>query len=139
MLTTAGRNSVLPDVFSADPMFGRASREALHRCLAEGGLIACDVVWAEVTAAFDSPEAAADALERLGLRYSPTDAPAAEAAGTAWRAYRRQGGSRQRVIADFLVGAHARAQADRILSRDRGFYRSEFADLAILDPSVSGR
>ncbi len=42
-------------------------------------------------------------------------------------------------MADFLVGAHARAQADRLLSRDRGFYRAEFADLDILDPSVSGR
>jgi len=138
-MITAVDSNVLLDVFSADPTFGRASIEALRRCLAEGGLIAGDVVWAEVTAAFDSPEAAADALDRLGLRYSPTDAPAAKAAGTAWRAYRRQGGSRQRVIADFLVGAHARTQADRLLSRDRGFYRSEFADLAILDPSVSGR
>jgi predicted nucleic acid-binding protein len=138
-MITAVDSNVLLDVFSADPAFGRASREALRRCLAEGGLIACDVVWAEVAAAFDSPEAAADALDGLGLRYSPTDAPAAQAAGTAWCAYRRQGGSRQRVIADFLVGAHARARADRLLSRDRGFYRSEFADLAILDPSVSGR
>ena len=138
-MITAVDSNVLLDVFSADPAFGRASREALRRCLAEGGLVACDVVWAEVAAAFDSPEAASDAHERLGLRYSPTDAPAAQAAGTAWRTYRRQGGSRQRVVADFLVGAHARAQADRLLSRDRGFYRSEFADLAILDPSVSGR
>jgi len=138
-MITAVDSNVLLDVFSADPVFGRASREALRRCLAEGGLIACDVVWAEVAAAFDAPEAAADALDRLGLRYSPTDARSAQAAGTAWRAYRRQGGSRQRVIADFLVGAHARAQADRLLSRDRGFYRSEFADLAILDPSISGR
>jgi hypothetical protein len=137
-MITAVDSNVLLDVFSADPAFGRASREALRRCLAEGGLVACDVVWAEVAAAFDSPEAASDALERLGLRYSPTDAPAAQAAGTAWRAYRRQGGSRRRVVADFLVGAHARAQADRLLSRDRGFYRSEFADLAVLDPSVSG-
>jgi predicted nucleic acid-binding protein len=138
-MITAVDSNVLLDVFSADPAFGLPSRDALGRCLAEGGLIACDVVWAEVTAAFDSPEAAADALERLGLRYSPTDATAAEAAGTAWRAYRRQGGSRQRVIADFLVGAHARTQADRLLSRDRGFYGSEFTDVAILDLSVSGR
>ena len=137
-MITAVDSNVLLDVFSADPAFGRASREALRRCLAEGGLVACDVVWAEVAAAFDSPEAASDALERLGLRYSPMDAPAAQAAGTGWRAYRRHGGSRRRDVADFLVGAHARAQADRLLSRDREFYRSEFADLAVLDPSVSG-
>ena len=142
-MITAVDSNVLLDVFGADPTFGRASREALRRCLSEGGLIACDVVWAEVAAAFGSTDAAADALDRLGVRYSPTTAPAAQAAGTAWRAYRRRGGSRERVIADLIVGAHARAQADRLLSRDRGFYRELFTDLAVLDPridpSVSGR
>jgi predicted nucleic acid-binding protein len=43
-MITAVDSNVLLDVFSADPTFGRASREALRRCLAEGRLIACDVV-----------------------------------------------------------------------------------------------
>jgi predicted nucleic acid-binding protein len=42
------------------------------------------------------------------------------------------------VIADFLVGAHAVEQADRLLARDRGFHRLAFAGLAIVDPSVLG-
>lgn len=42
---------------------------------------------------------------------------------------------RERVVADFLVGAHAMLHADRLLTRDRGFYRKHFARLEILDPS----
>jgi predicted nucleic acid-binding protein len=38
------------------------------------------------------------------------------------------------VIADFLVGAHAVEQADRLLTRDRGFQRAAFAGLVIVDP-----
>jgi predicted nucleic acid-binding protein len=127
---------VLIDVFGADPEFGERSREAVRDCLAEGGLVACDVVWAEVTGAFADAAAARGALERLGVRYSALEAPAALAAGEAWAAYRRGGGPRDRVIADFLIGAHASLAADRLLTRDRGFYRRYFEGVVLVDPSA---
>jgi predicted nucleic acid-binding protein len=65
-------------------------------------------------------------------------AAAAERAGDAWRAHRGGGGTRDRVIADFLVGAHAAEQADRLLTRDRGFHRAAFSTLLILDPTAAG-
>lgn len=42
---------------------------------------------------------------------------------------------RQHILADFLIGAHAKIQADRLITIDRGFYRSYFKDLKILTPS----
>ncbi|MGQ0576055.1 MAG: type II toxin-antitoxin system VapC family toxin [Pseudonocardia sp.] len=60
----------------------------------------------------------------------------AAAAGVAWRAYRRARGPRTRVVVDFLVGAHAQVHADRLLTRDRGFFRRYFTDLTVLDPSA---
>jgi len=49
--------------------------------------------------------------------------------------YRKSKATWARVVADFLVGAHARLQADALLTRDRGFYRGCFSKLRILDPS----
>ena len=41
---------------------------------------------------------------------------------------------RQHILSDFLIGVHAKIQADRLITRDRGFYRSYFKDLKILTP-----
>ncbi len=132
---TAVDSNVLLDVFGADATYGPASRDALRRCRREGALVTCPVAWAEVSAAFPEPAAAADAMARLGIRFDALDPVAAQLAGAAWRAYRGRGGPRDRVIADFLVAAHAQTHAERLLTRDRGFYRSAFADLVILDPT----
>ena len=43
--------------------------------------------------------------------------------------YRRSGGPRERIISDFLIGAHAAAEADTFLTRDRGFYAKYFPEL----------
>ena len=134
-MITALDTNVLLDVFAGDPAHGPASLAALRACLADGSLVACEVVWAEICAAFDSPDAASGALARIPVTFEGLQQAAAEQAGIAWRAYRRSGGPRDRVVADFLVGAHALVQADRLLTRDRGFHRLAFAGLQIIDPS----
>ena len=47
-----------------------------------------------------------------------------------------EGGRRERVIADFLIGAHAQQRSHRLLTRDRGFHRAYFTELSVLDPSA---
>ena len=135
-MITAVDTSVLLDVFTADATHGATSRDALRRMISEGQLVACDVVWAEVTPQFPTTDQGRAALEELGVRYEPLSLEAALSAGAAWRGYRARGGKRGRVIADFLIGAHASTQADRLLTRDRGFHRACFADLEIVDPSA---
>ena len=136
-MITAVDTSVLLDVLTADRQHLERSRDALRDSIARGRIVACEVVWAEVGAFFPDTAAARDALDTAGVDFEPLSVEVALAAGAAWADYRRRGGSRGRVIADFLIGAHAIGGADRLLTRDRGFYRSYFSGLEVFDPSSS--
>ena len=138
-MITAVDSNVLLDVFGADLSFGPSSRDALRDCAASGRLIACEVVFAEVSAAFPHPAKAADAIGRLRVEFVALDPAASIGAGEAWRRYRLRGGTRQRVTSDFLIAAHALRHADQLLTRDRGIAKLGFDRLRVLDATAEGR
>lgn len=134
-MITAVDTNVLLDLLTADREQGESSREAIRACLAEGSLVACPVVWTEV-ATFFRPEATAggEALERVGVRFVSFSPEAAIKSAFCWQEYRSGRERVRRVAADFLIGGHAMVHADRLLTRDRGFFRGYFEGLAVLDP-----
>jgi len=135
-MVTAVDTNVLIDVFQADPRFGKASSEALMRALDEGAAVVCDVVWVELAAFLGSSQQLAELMANLNVAYLPMSREAADLAGDTWRQYKSRGGQRERVAADFLIGAHAMAQCDRLLTRDSGFCRSYFQQLEVIDPAT---
>ena len=135
-MITAVDTNVLLDVFGADPKFAPASAQALRRCLSEGSLVTSEVVWAETATVFDDAGRFREAMNKLAASFSPSTEDAALKAAEAWRRYRAGGGPRHRIAADFLIGGHALVTADRLLTRDRGFYRRYFAGLRVLDPTA---
>ena len=102
----------------------------------EGSLVACEVVWAEVRAHFPAQREFDQALAALGVAFDALDAECATVAGETWRRYRKEGGPRTRLIPDFLVAAHAGLRADRLVTRDRGFFRRYFPGLRVFNPTL---
>ena len=156
-MTTAVDTNIILDVLIPDEPFAASSKALLERHLASGRLILCEVVLAELAGLFPFESELDAFLSDTGMRLVRSDERSLYVAGKRWAAYasgpkkgrlgcRKCGTSfkvacprcgepykgRFHVLADFLVGAHALAHADCLLSRDSGVYKSHFKDLKVI-------
>jgi len=157
MITAVDTNIILDVLIPGEP-FGESSKGLLDRYSSKGKLILCEVVFAELAARFPSEDELASFLAdtRMNLVYS--NEKSLYMAGSRWLEYARKSAKnrflcskcghtleatcpqckavltkRLHVLADFLIGAHALVNADCILSRDLGVYKTYFGDLKVID------
>jgi hypothetical protein len=97
--------------------------------------VICDVVPAEFFAVLTNRRKFERSLLALGIAFAPIRLDSAQLAGRVFKAYRRQGGPREHLVPDFLIGAHASLQADRLAAIDRGYLRRYFPRLRLLKPA----
>ena len=131
MITFVDTN-VLLDVFLPDPKWGQKSKIRLEQSYNQGSLIINEIIYSELTPQFSSKALLDDVLKTLSIRIVSLDLKAAYHAGRIWKNYRKAGGKRNRILADFLIGAHAEIEAEQLLTRDRGFYKKYFSDIHVI-------
>lgn len=134
-MITAVDSSVLLDVIADDPVHAEASEKGLRTAVEQGRLVVCECVIAEIRPALDSDAALEQLMSDLGMYFLPLSQESAFLAGAIYSRYLNRSRKGGRIVPDFLIGAHARKQADRLLARDRGYLRDYFKDLLLLDPS----
>lgn len=133
-MMTAVDSNVILDVLAPPSEFSAASAQALRRAYFRGGLCIAMVVAAEIAPHLATQEALQQSLDDFGTELVAEDLRVAWLAGRSWQAYRARGGRRTRPMADFIVAAHSLLNADALLTRDRGFYRTHSSDLVVVDP-----
>jgi len=133
-MRTALDSSVLIQLYRKQPGW-EVWRELLAKAATEGELIISPVAFAEYSTAYPTVASVQADLARIQVIYEPIKPEAAYLAGQVFLRYRREGGPRQHLIPDFLIAAHASTQADRLAAIDRGYLRTYFPDLPLLQPS----
>jgi predicted nucleic acid-binding protein len=134
MITAIDTNTLF-DILLPNKDFFDQSAVALQDSADCGSLVMSDVAYAELCAHFEKQRECDVFLESNDIRVQGLAREAHFLASRAWRKYRQQGGKRIRILSDFLIGAHAQTHATRLLTRDRGFYRSIFPSLDVYDPT----
>lgn len=154
-MITAVDTNVLLDVLIPGSAHFAESGAKLDDALAAGAVVASEPVVAELAPRFPSRDVLVRFLRDTRVQYIPASLAALDSAGQAWAMYTRRrtaglecpscgrrnrptcGGcgrqlrARQHIVADFLIGAHALVHAERLLTRDRGFFRTYFPELTL--------
>ena len=92
------------------------------------------VIYAELSLTFSTMEALDSTIENLGLAVRELPRPALFLAGKAFLHYRRQGGKKNNVLADFFIGAHAAVLGCPLLTRDAQRYQTYFPGVTLITP-----
>lgn len=110
-----------------------AAQQALEGALAQGTVCVCEAVVAELGRYFQTTEHLEQFLQACQIEFSAMSKVSALTAARIMRQYALNGGKREKVVADFLIGAHALNQSDALLTLDAGFYREYFEGLKVID------
>ncbi len=130
-------SSVLLDVFTEDTRWLGWSQERLAEAAKRGSLILNVVVLAEIAPRFSRIEALRVALPSMA-RIEEIPVAAAFLAGQAHAAYRREGGRRDAILPDFLIGAHAAVTGRPLLTRDPRRVATHIPGAELIAPRDSG-
>lgn len=126
--------NVLVDVLEDEPEWADWSIAQLRAQSKVHPLVINPVIYAELSLTFSTVEALDKAIENLGLAVLELPRPALFLAGKAFVRYRRQGGKKNNVLADFFIGAHAAVLGCPLLTRDTRRYQNYFPSVKLITP-----
>jgi predicted nucleic acid-binding protein len=130
-------SNILIDITSNDPVwFVWSSKQIVQLMLVED-LAVNQIVVAEVAPSMGSMEAFYTLLTSLSVELSSLNEDVAFMAGSAFLAYRKNGGKGRSTLPDFFIGAHAQHMGASILTRDSRFYRAYFPSVPLISPEIA--
>ena len=126
--------NIILDVWTADPQWHTWSSEQLRKQSVQHELAIGPIVYSEISISFATVSHVDERLDQLGIAVLDLSRHAAFLAGKAYAQYKRRGGIRSNVLADFLIGAQASALGCALLTRDARVHKQYFPGVQLIAP-----
>jgi hypothetical protein len=137
-MTTALDTNVLVALWTKDDALNKKAQSMLDDAHSRGRMVVSAVVYAELLAEQRNEVFVDGFCNETGVEveWEVTERIWREAGrayqGYAGRRRRHRGGGPRRILADFVIGAHALVSGYRLLTLDAGVYAASFPRLAIV-------
>lgn len=124
--------NVILDIWDPDPVWSAWSSGQLRHQSLLHELAINQIVYSEISVSFATPAALDKELTNLGVIVLSIPLEAAFLAGKAFASYRRRGGGKTSLLADFFIGAHAAVLGCELLTRDTRRYTTYFPGVRLI-------
>ena len=128
--------NVLIDVLNNEPQWADWSIHQLRVQSKIHVLSINPIIYAELSCTFKKVEDLDEVLQVMELKFNQIPKPALFLAGKAFQRYRRQGGVKNSILADFFIGAHAALSRLPVLTRDTQRYQTYFPTVKLVSPNA---
>ena len=126
--------NVLLDVLQNDAQWADWSQGELETASLTDTLAINAVIYSELSMAFERIEELEAVVSEASLSLEQIPREALFLAGKAFLSYRRRQGTKQGVLPDFYIGAHAAVKKLPILTRDVKRFRTNFSTVKLITP-----
>src|ERR1700685_4006048 len=126
--------NVLLDVLEKDIEWPAWSQESVDPATATETLAINPIIYSELSIAFARIEELESVIKEGSLTVEPIPREALFLAGKVFLRYRQSRGTKQNVLPDFFIGAHAAVMQWPILTRNVRRYRTYFPTVQLITP-----
>lgn len=127
-------SNVLLDILTIDPKWYDWSSSKLSLIAESHELIINDIIYTEISIGFERIEDLEEAFSGDFFKIMPMPKEALFLAGKAFLQYKSNNGTKNSVLPDLFIGAHASVLGIPLLTRDISRYKTYFSQIQLITP-----
>lgn len=127
-------SNIFLDIFTKDKIWFSWSSNTLAKYADIELLYINPIIYSEISVGFSNIEDLEKALPADYILRDNLPYEAAFLTGKCFLKYRKAGGVKNSPLPDFYIGAHAAVRGWKIMTRDKGRYKSYFPTIEVISP-----